>query len=131
MILFKLAVTSPLMLCQEKLSVLMISMKVFINMYYSKFTNYDIGVRSRYNIIIWKCFALGQGRLDGAFCEYTSKDKDNYMLRLKDAGVTNIEMESTAFVALTHKAGFKSAVVCVTLLDRLDEDQVRELYILP
>ena len=47
------------------------------------------------------------------------------MLRLKDAGVTNIEMESTAFVALTHKAGFKSAVVCVTLLDRLDEDQVR------
>ena len=52
------------------------------------------------------------------------------MLRLKDAGVTNIEMESTAFVALTHKAGFKSAVVCVTLLDRLDEDQVRELYAL-
>ena len=52
------------------------------------------------------------------------------MLRLKDAGVTNIEMESTAFVALTHKAGFKSAVVCVTLLDRLDEDQVRELYVL-
>ena len=108
----------------------MISMKVFINMYHSKFTNY-IGVRSGYNITIMKCFALGQGRLDGAFCEYTSKDKDNYMLRLKDAGVTNIEMESTAFVALTHKAGFKSAVVCVTLLDRLDEDQVIELYVLP
>ena len=46
------------------------------------------------------------------------------MLRLKDAGVTNIEMESVAFTALTHKAGFKSAVVCVTLLDRLNEDQV-------
>jgi uridine phosphorylase len=46
------------------------------------------------------------------------------MLRLKDAGVSNIEMESTAFTALTHKAGFKSAVVCVTLLDRLNEDQV-------
>ena len=49
------------------------------------------------------------------------------MLRLKDAGVTNIEMESTAFTALTHKAGFKSAVVCVTLLDRLNEDQVMSL----
>ena len=113
----------------------MISMKVFINLSHSKFTaniiEYYIGVRSGYNNTIWKCFALGQGRLDGAFCEYTSKDKDNYMLRLKDAGVTNIEMESTAFVALTHKAGFKSAVVCVTLLDRLDEDQVRELYVLP
>ena len=39
MILFKLAVTNPSMLCQEKLSVLMISMKVFTNMYHSKFTN--------------------------------------------------------------------------------------------
>ena len=70
---------------------------------------------------------LGQARLDGAFCEYSSSDKDKYMLRLKDAGVTNIEMESTAFTALTHKAGFKSAVVCVTLLDRLNEDQVMSL----
>ena len=120
------------MLYQEKLSVLMISMKVFINIYHSIFTAniIEIWVRFAYNYTIRKCFPLGQGRLDGAFCEYTSKDKDNYMLRLKDAGVTNIEMESTAFVALTHKAGFKSAVVCVTLLDRLDEDQVRELYVL-
>ena len=38
MILFKLAVTSPSMLYQEKLSVLMISMKVFINIYHSIFT---------------------------------------------------------------------------------------------
>ena len=70
----------------------------------------------------------GQARLDGAFCEYSSSDKDRYMLRLKEAGVTNIEMESTAFTALTHKAGFKSAVVCVTLLDRLNEDQVEKKY---
>ena len=70
----------------------------------------------------------GQARLDGAFCEYNSSDKDRYMLRLKEAGVTNIEMESTAFTALTHKAGFKSAVVCVTLLDRLNEDQVEKKY---
>ena len=62
--------------------------------------------------------------MDGAFCEYSAKDKDRYMMRLRDAGVTNIEMESTAFTALTHKAGFKSAVVCVTLLDRINEDQV-------
>merc|ERR1711981_802194 len=69
-------------------------------------------------------FYEGQARLDGAFCEFSSKDKDAYLLRLKDAGVTNIEMESVAFTALTHKAGFKSAVVCVTLLDRLNEDQI-------
>ena len=46
------------------------------------------------------------------------------MMRLKDAGVTNIEMECIAFTALTYKAGFKSAIVCVTIVDRLNEDQV-------
>lgn len=34
-------------------------------------------------------------------------------------------MEATAFAALTHMAGFRSAVVCVTLVDRLDEDQIK------
>ena len=36
-----------------------------------------------------------------------------------------MEMEATVFAALTHKAGIKSAVVCVTLLNRLKGDQVR------
>lgn len=38
--------------------------------------------------------------------------------------MTNIEMESLAFAALTHHAGIKAAVVCVSLLDRLRGDQV-------
>ena len=37
----------------------------------------------------------------------------------------NIEMEATCFAALTHMAGYKSAIVCVTLVNRLDEDQVQ------
>lgn len=47
-----------------------------------------------------------------------------YLDKLHDFGVVNIEMESTIFAALTHHAGIRAAVVCVTLLDRLKGDQV-------
>lgn len=69
----------------------------------------------------------GQGRLDGAFCDYTEQDKMNYMETIHKSGVINIEMESLSFAALTHHAGIKSAVICVTLLDRLKGDQVRDI----
>ena len=67
---------------------------------------------------------LGQARLDGAFCSYTEKDKMEYIAWLKEGGVANIEMESTCFAALTYQAGIRSSIVCVALLDRLNEDQV-------
>ncbi|CAB3376868.1 Hypothetical predicted protein [Cloeon dipterum] len=69
-------------------------------------------------------FYEGQGRLDGAFCEFTEQEKLEYMEQVHKAGVANIEMESLSFAALTHHAGIKSAVVCVALLDRLKGDQV-------
>ncbi|XP_014220668.1 uridine phosphorylase 1 isoform X1 [Trichogramma pretiosum] len=69
-------------------------------------------------------FYEGQGRLDGAFCEFDENDKKEYMQKLLDAGVINIEMESTAFAALTHFAGIKAAIICVALLDRFKGDQV-------
>lgn len=67
---------------------------------------------------------LGQGRLDGAFCDYTENDKMEYLAKLRDFGVINIEMECTIFAALTYHAGIRSAIVCVALLDRLKGDQV-------
>ena len=69
-------------------------------------------------------FYEGQARLDGAFCSYTESQKMEYLQWLKENGVSNIEMESTCFAALTHMGGIKSAIVCVALLDRLNEDQV-------
>lgn len=48
-----------------------------------------------------------------------------YLNKLHDFGVINIEMECTIFAALTYHAGIRSAIVCVTLLDRLKGDQVR------
>ncbi len=71
-------------------------------------------------------FTVGQGRLDGAFCEFDEAQKMEYLRRLNEAGVKNIEMEATCFAALTHMAGIRSAIVCVTLLDRLNGDQVRK-----
>lgn len=71
-------------------------------------------------------FYEGQARMDGAFCEFTENDKMIYLTKIQKAGVINIEMESLSFAALTHHAGIKSAVVCVTLLDRLKGDQVIE-----
>jgi len=47
-----------------------------------------------------------------------------YLQDVASKGVTNMEMEALVFAALTHLAGIRSAVVCVTLLDRLKGDQV-------
>ncbi|XP_074039227.1 uridine phosphorylase 1 isoform X1 [Leptinotarsa decemlineata] len=69
-------------------------------------------------------FYEGQGRLDGAFCDYTEAEKMEYLENLRSNGIKNIEMEATPFAALTHHAGIKAADVCVTLLDRLKGDQV-------
>lgn len=64
--------------------------------------------------------------MDGAFCEFSEIEKIEYMERLQKNDVVNIEMECSAFAALTYHAGIKSAIVCVTFLDRLKHDQVRK-----
>ena len=69
-------------------------------------------------------FYEGQGRLDGAFCSYTEQDKLAFLDRIHRKGVRNIEMESLPFAAFCTSAGIKCATVCVTLLDRLQGDQI-------
>ena len=69
-------------------------------------------------------FYEGQGRLDGAFCDLAESEKTEYLNRLHDAGVRNIEMEATCFSALTHLAGIRAAIVCVAFLNRFEGDQV-------
>lgn len=69
-------------------------------------------------------FFEGQGRLDGAFCGYTQDEKMEFLKNLQKRGVKNIEMESVPFAALTYEAGIRAADVCVTILDRLNGDQV-------
>ncbi|NWR06177.1 UPP2 phosphorylase, partial [Paradoxornis webbianus] len=52
-------------------------------------------------------FYEGQGRLDGALCSFSSEKKLDYLRRAYDAGVRNIEMESTAFAALCGLCGLR------------------------
>ena len=49
----------------------------------------------------------------------------SFLKRLDEAGVKNIEMEATALAAITKAAGVRSGNVCVTIVNRLEGDQVR------
>uniref|UniRef100_A0A0N4ZSU0 PNP_UDP_1 domain-containing protein n=1 Tax=Parastrongyloides trichosuri TaxID=131310 RepID=A0A0N4ZSU0_PARTI len=69
-------------------------------------------------------FYEGQGRLDGAFCNYTEKDKFDFLKRIYKLGVRNFEMESTCFASLLNRANIKGAIICVALLNRFNGDQI-------
>ena len=69
-------------------------------------------------------FYLGQGRLDGAFCSYNEADKRNFLKTLESKGVINIEMESHTFGAFCTRAKIQGAVMCVTIVNRMIDDQV-------
>ncbi|XP_056376228.1 uridine phosphorylase 1 isoform X1 [Hyla sarda] len=69
-------------------------------------------------------FYEGQARLDGAICSYTEEEKMEYLKAAYEAGIRNIEMESSVFAAMCNISGLRAAVVCVTLLNRLNGDQI-------
>jgi uridine phosphorylase len=70
-------------------------------------------------------FYEGQARLDGALApDYTEAEKLLFLQRAHQKGVRNIEMESTAFAAFCKRANIPAAIVCATLLNRLNGDQV-------
>ncbi|XP_056320901.1 uridine phosphorylase 2 isoform X3 [Danio aesculapii] len=69
-------------------------------------------------------FYEGQGRLDGAVCSFSTEEKFEYLRKASEAGVRNIEMESSVFAAMCHVCNLKAAVVCVTLLNRFEGDQI-------
>ena len=69
-------------------------------------------------------FYEGQGRLDGAFCEYSVENKFEFLHKCHENNVKNIEMESLCFLGLLNHAKIRAGVVCVTLVDRLNGDQV-------
>eukprot|EP00123_Amoebidium_parasiticum_P001154 comp12198_c0_seq1/m.6962 comp12198_c0_seq1/g.6962 ORF comp12198_c0_seq1/g.6962 comp12198_c0_seq1/m.6962 type:complete len:313 (-) comp12198_c0_seq1:565-1503(-) len=78
----------------------------------------------RGNTVATDDFYEGQGRLDGALCEYDEAKKMAYLKKAHDKGVTNIEMECVMFGAFCHRAKVPCAMVAVTLLNRLLGDQV-------
>lgn len=69
-------------------------------------------------------FYEGQGRLDGAICDYTVEDKLEFLQQAHDIGVRNIEMESLQFGAFTKHVGVSAVTICSVLLNRLNGDQI-------
>lgn len=65
-----------------------------------------------------------QARMDGAICTFTKSEQQEYLKKLKENGVVNIEMEATAFGMLCKEVGIPCAIVCVSLVDRMLGDQV-------
>ena len=55
-------------------------------------------------LVFWR---IGQGRLDGAFCDYSEKEKMAFLNEIHEQGVRNIEMESLCFAAMCHHARIK------------------------
>ena len=54
--------------------------------------------------------ATGQGRLDGALCSFSTEEKLEYLRKAHEAGVRNIEMESTVFAAMSRVCNLKGRV---------------------
>ena len=70
-------------------------------------------------------FFLEQFRLDGAICLETPETKMGWLSWIHDNGVANIEMEGAMIAGYLNWWGFsKFAMICCTLLDRLEGDQV-------
>jgi len=70
-------------------------------------------------------FFLEQYRLDGAICLETMETKMAWLSWLHENGVSNIEMEGAMLAGYMNHWGFpKFAMICCTLLNRLEGDQV-------
>lgn len=66
-----------------------------------------------------------QGRTNGAICDHTQEDKLEFLNKIKDAGVINMEMESNYLAAMCHKLDVKFGIICVALNNRLLDDKVK------
>ena len=70
-------------------------------------------------------FFLEQFRLDGAVCMETVESKLAWLRWLDESGVRNIEMEGAMLAGYLNHWGFpKFAMICTTLLNRLEGAQV-------
>jgi len=71
-------------------------------------------------------FYLGQGRVDGAFCDYGESDKKRFLQELyEEYGIVNMEMEAHILSAFTYRAGIRCSIVCTTIINRLHGDQIQ------
>lgn len=70
-------------------------------------------------------FYESQCRLDGAICDYTAQDKFAFIKKAyNEHGVLNMEMEANMFLSFCNRLNIPASVVCVTIVNRLNGDQI-------
>jgi uridine phosphorylase len=90
----------------------------------------DANKKSGLNVVLGKTIAgneffLEQFRLDGAVCLETAESKMAWLKWIHQNGVRNIEMEGAMMAGFLNHWGFSNfAMICCTLLNRLNGDQV-------
>eukprot|EP00301_Raphidiophrys_heterophryoidea_P018935 c3926_g1_i1.p1 GENE.c3926_g1_i1~~c3926_g1_i1.p1 ORF type:complete len:302 (-),score=83.10 c3926_g1_i1:124-987(-) len=82
------------------------------------------------NVVVGHSVALddyyeAQARLDGAICEFTAEDREQFLHKAHDMGVRNFEMEGVQLASFCHKTKIPAAMVAAALIDRMGGDQVR------
>lgn len=55
---------------------------------------------------------LAQGRMNGAFCNYSEADRLNFLKKAQAAGAKNFEMEATCVAAMCEQAGIRGKFIC-------------------
>ncbi|MDD3266061.1 MAG: hypothetical protein PHC75_02635 [Burkholderiales bacterium] len=70
-------------------------------------------------------FYLGQCRYDGAMQSRQDEEwRKEFFNNIRDLDIYNFEMESSALAAFCHQAEIPATMIAVTLLNRLESDQV-------
>lgn len=89
----------------------------------------DMKVTEKFNVVSGKTlcahdFYEGQSRIDGVFCDYTHDEKIEFLKHCNQQGIVNMEMESLCFAGMLNHAKTRFGIVCVALLNRLENDQI-------
>jgi len=86
-------------------------------------------LKGNLNVVIGKTmscddFYEGQGRLDGALCNFNENQKLEYLHSAFAKGIVNIEMEGLQFSSFCVKLEIRAVMMCSVLVNRLNGDQV-------
>lgn len=66
-----------------------------------------------------------QGRLDGAICDHTREDRQEFLHKLEGTGVIGMDLDSNYVSAMCHKLNVKYGIVFVAISDELVDVEVK------
>lgn len=64
-----------------------------------------------------------QARTNGAICDHSEEDKMQFLEKLAENGVINLEMEANFLSAMCTKLKVRHGIICMTLNNRLLGDK--------